>query len=145
MLGEIETEAAFDAQEVAVDAAHIAVVGAQNLVIAHAERGLAAIRTVRTNGGDILHFPGPRFVAIGAAGKRADRANVNAHAALFAFQVVFSVGNDHAVRAAHADTERLDVHAFIAHTHATEAQNTARRIVLNDLRPLFLGTMNFFL
>src|SRR6266550_867681 len=78
---EIETETALDAQEVAV-------VGTDNFVIANAERGLAAVRTVRANSGHVFHFPGPRFVAIGAASQRADRANVDAHAALFAFEVI---------------------------------------------------------
>jgi len=33
-----------------------------------------------------------RFVSIGAAGQCAHRANINAHPALFAFQVIFAVG-----------------------------------------------------
>src|SRR5260370_24511193 len=131
MLGEIKTEAILDAQQIFVDAAHVAVVGTNNFVIADAERGLAAVRTVRADGRDILHFPGARFVAISAAGERADRANVDAHAALFAFEVGFAVGNNHAVSAAHADAERFDVHTFITNAHASEAQNEARSIVIN--------------
>src|SRR5437868_7163036 len=72
MFREIETETALDAQEVAVDATHVAVVGTDNFVIANAERSLTAVRTVRANGGRVFHFPGPRFVAIRAAGQRAD-------------------------------------------------------------------------
>src|SRR5882724_1433067 len=94
MFGEIVTEAAFDAEKIAVDAAHVAIVRAKNFVIADAERGLAAVRTVCANRGDVLHFPRPRFVAIGAAGERADGADVNAHAALFALEMIFAVGDD---------------------------------------------------
>src|SRR6266550_6119417 len=141
---EIETETALDAQEVAIDAAHVAVVGTDNFVIANAERGLAAVRTVRANSGHVFHFPGPRFVAIGAASQRADRANVDAHAALFAFEVIAAVGDNHAIRAAHADAQSLDVHALVANANAAEAQNAPRSIVVNDLRPFFFGAMNFF-
>src|SRR6267378_1414154 len=143
MLGEIEAEASFDAQEVAVDAAHIAIVGAQNFMISNAERSLAAVRTVRANSGDIFHFPRSRFVTISAAGERADRADVDAHAALFAFQVIAGVGNDYAVGAAHTDTEGFYVHAFIADAHAAETQNTARSVVINNFRPLIFRAVNF--
>src|SRR5262249_3271350 len=57
MLGEVEPEASLDAKEISVDAAHVAVVGANNFVIANAERGFAAVRTVRADSGDVLHFP----------------------------------------------------------------------------------------
>src|SRR5438128_11547726 len=140
---EIETETALDAQEVAVDAAHVAVVGADNFVIANAERGLAAVRTVRANRGHVFHFPGPRFVAIRAAGQCADRTDVNAHAALFAFEVIAAVGDNHAIRAAHADAQSLDIHALIANANAAEAQDAPRSIVVNDLRPFFFRAVNF--
>jgi len=106
---EIECVAALDAKKIAVDAAHVAVVGAQNFVIAHAERSLAAVRTVRADGRNVLHFPRARFVAIGAAGERPDRADVDAHTALFAFEMVAAVGDDDAVGAAQRDDEPLAV------------------------------------
>src|SRR5580765_6782701 len=144
MLGEIEDEAAFHAQEVAVDPAHIAIISAQNFVVADAEGGFAAVRAMRANGGNVFHFPRPRFVAIGPAGQRANRADVDAHAALFALQMIAGVGDDHAVGAAHADSERFHVHAFVANAHAAETQNAARSIVINDFRPLFFGPVNLF-
>ena len=113
-------------------------------MVANAERGLAAVRTVRANGGHVFHFPGPRFVAIRAAGQCADRTNVNAHAALFAFEVIAAVGDNHAIRTAHADAQGLDVHALIANANTAEAQNAPRSIVVNDLRPFFFWAMNFF-
>src|SRR5215472_4035657 len=118
MICEIETEAALYAKKILVDAAQVAVIGAKNFMVADAERGLAAVRAVRANSGDVLHLPRPRFVAISAAGERTDGANVNAHAAFFAFEVVFAIRDDDAVRAAHPDAEGFDVHAFIADAHA---------------------------
>src|SRR5712675_2306498 len=55
-----------------------------------------------------------------------------------------ALGND-AVCAAHADAESFDVHAFIAYAHAAKTQNAARRVVINNLRPLLFGAVNFFL
>src|SRR5262249_9168277 len=89
-------------------------------------------------------FPRPRFVAIRAAGERANRADVDAHAAFFAFEMIFAVGDDDAVRAAHTHAKRFYVHAFVANAHATEAENAARCVVINKVRPLFFGTVNLF-
>src|SRR5262249_53113140 len=90
--GEVEGVGSLDAEEVAVDAALIAIVAADDLhaVVgaAHAERGLAAIGTVRAGGGDVVHLPRAGLITVGAGGERADRADVDAHAALFAVQMV---------------------------------------------------------
>src|SRR5262249_45820373 len=54
MMGEVEAEAAFDAEEVLVDAGEVTIVGAQDLVIAHAEGSLAAVRTMRADRRHVL-------------------------------------------------------------------------------------------
>ena len=94
-LDEVEAEAALGAEEVAVDAALVAVVGADDLGavvgLAHAERDFAAVGAVGADGGDVVHLPGARFVAIAAAGERAHRADVDAHAALLAVELVAPV------------------------------------------------------
>ena len=87
-ISEIERVAALDAQELAVDARAVAIVAADDHVVAHAERRLAAVRAVRADGADVVHLPGPRLVAIDAAGQRAHRADIDARAALVAFEVV---------------------------------------------------------
>ncbi len=96
---EIESEAALDAEEVAVDPALVAIVGAHNrhafIGTADAEGGLATVAAVGADGGDMVHFPGPRLIAIGAGGQRAHGTDVNAGAALLAIQMVFAVGRDH--------------------------------------------------
>src|SRR5271167_4048863 len=121
--GEVETEAALAAEEFAVHAGLIAIIGAQDFVVAHAEGGLAAVRAVRAGIGDILHFPGARLIAIGAAGESADGAHINTHATFFASQLARLIGNDDRMHAARADAERFHVHAFIADAHATEAED----------------------
>src|SRR5882762_7563187 len=130
VLREIETEAALDAQNIVVDAGEVAIVGAHDFVIAHAQGDLAAVGAVRARCGDVLHLPRACFVSIGAAGERADRANVDAHAALFALEMIFAIGDDYTVGAAHAHAERLHVHAFVANAHAAEAKNAARSVVI---------------
>src|SRR5208337_1139642 len=94
MLGEIKAEAPFHAEKVPVDAGKVAIVGAEDFVVTDAEGGLAAIGAMRADRGNILHFPGPRFVTVRSASQRADGADVNAHAALYAVQVIAAIGND---------------------------------------------------
>ena len=98
MVGEVEGVAALDAEEIAIDAAFIAIVAADNLHAgigtAHAQRGFTAIAAMRADRADVLHLPGTGLVAIRARGERADRADVDAHAALFALQMIFVVGRD---------------------------------------------------
>src|SRR5207302_2011331 len=84
------------------------------------------------------------FVAIRTASERANGTDIDAHAAFFALQMIFAIGNDHAVGAAHPDAEGLDVHALIANAHAAETENAARGVVIDQLGPLFFGAMDFF-
>ena len=93
---------------------------------------------MRADGADVLHLPGPRLVAIGAAGQRADRADVDARAALVALQVIAEIGSDLGDDAAIDHAQRAHAHAFIADAHAAEAQNAARRIEEHHRRPLLL-------
>ena len=78
------------------------------------------------------------LIAVRAAGERADRADVDAHAALVAFEMVAFVGDDLGNDAAVGDAERAHAHAFIADAHAAVAENAARRIVEHHGRPLLL-------
>src|SRR5689334_24496662 len=58
--------------------------------------------------------------------------------------MIFAVGDDDGVRAAHADAERLDIHTFIAYTDAAETENAAGRVVVDKFRPFFFRAVNFF-
>ena len=144
-LDEVEAEAALGAEEVAVDAALVAIVGANDLRavvrLAHAESDLAAVGAMRADGGNVVHLPGPRLVAVAAAGERAHRANVDAHAALLAVELVAVVGDNDGVDAAIVDAERPDIHAFAAHADAAIAEDAARAIVEDGRRPLLLVAM----
>ena len=141
----VEAEAALGAEKVAVDAALVAVVGADNLRavvgLAHAQRHLAAVGAMRANGGDVVHLPGPRLVAIAAAGQRAHRANVDAHAALLAVELVAAVGRDDRADAAVLHAQRPHVHAFAAHAHAAVAEDAARTVIVDGRGPLLLFAM----
>src|SRR6267142_445861 len=53
--------------------------------------------------------------------------------------VIIPNREDHTVGAAHADAESFHVHAFVANTHAAEAKNAARGVVVDQLGPLFFG------
>src|SRR5260370_30713289 len=94
------------------------VVGGQNFVISNAQCGLAAVRTMRAYRRDVSHLPGTRLVSVRAARQRADRADIDAHAAFFAVQMILSIRDDHSLRTALAQAERLDVQPLIAHANA---------------------------
>ena len=145
MIREIEGVAALDAEKISVDAALVAVVAAHNLHAGigapHAQRGLAAVAAVRADGADVLHLPRPRLVAIRAGGERADRADVDAHAALFALQMIFFIGRDDRTHAAVLHAQRPNVHALAADAHAAVAQNAARPVEEHHRRPLLLVLM----
>ncbi len=143
--GEIVAEATLGAQEFAVEAGMVPIIGAQDFVVAHAERGLAAVRAMGARLRDVGHLPGARLITIRAAGERADRADVDAHTAFFACQLVGLVRQDYGEHAAGADAERFHVHAFVADAHAAEAENAARRIVIDQRRPFLLGRVELFL
>src|SRR5260370_4869920 len=92
---EFESESALGTQKITVVAGEIAIIDAEDFMVAHAERRFAAIGTVGAHGRHVLHLPGSCVIAIGAAGQRAHRAYIDAHAALDAFQMVFALGSDH--------------------------------------------------
>src|SRR5262249_10455225 len=141
---EIKREAALGTKKIAVVARKVAIIGADDFVVAHAERRLAAIGTVRAHGGYVLHLPRTCVIAVGAAGQRPDRTYIDAHAALDAFEMAVAIRNDHRIGSALAYAESLDVHAFVAHAHASEAKDAARRVVIDDVGPFHLGHVQFF-
>jgi hypothetical protein len=143
MIVEIEPVAPLDAQELAVHAGAVAVGAANDAVVANAQGGGASIRAVRADGSHVGHLPRPRFVPVGSAGERAHRANIDARAALVAFQVVALVGSDLGHHPAVDHPESVDAHPFVADAHAAEAQNAARRVVEHHRRKLFLRRVDF--
>src|SRR5580658_9530542 len=125
MFVEIECVAALDAQEFAVDSGAVAIVPAYDFIVAHAQGSLAAVRAVRAYGSDVLHLPRARMVTIGPAGQRAHRANIDAHAAFVALQMVAFVRHDLGDYAAVGYAQGLHAHAFVADAHAAIAEDAA--------------------
>src|SRR5690348_4244410 len=123
----------------------IAVIRAKDLIVPYRKRRLAAIRAVPADRAEILHLPRPRLVAVSPAGQRAYGADVNAHATFFAGKLAIVVRDDDGMYSARAHAERLDVHSFVADTHAAEAQDAARRVIINDRRPFLFGIVQLFL
>src|SRR5258706_6695689 len=119
MLREIEPVAPLDAQEFPVDAAVIAIVAADDLAVANAESGAAAMGTMRADGADVLHFPRPGLITVDPAGQRAHRADVDAGAALVAFEMIVMVRNNRRNHAAIRYAKRAHAHPFIADAHAS--------------------------
>src|ERR1039458_2240810 len=83
---------------------------------------------MRADGAHVGHLPRTRLVAVGAAGERAHRADIDAGAALVALQVIAMVGGDFADHAAVDHAQCAHAHAFIADAHAAKAEDAARRI-----------------
>src|SRR5207245_863825 len=84
------------------------------------------------------HLPRARFVTIGAGGKRADGADVDAHAAFFALEVIFFVGGDDGVHSAVLHAERPNVHALAADANTSVTENAAWPVEEDHGRPLLL-------
>src|ERR1700686_5270174 len=142
MLRKVESIAPFDAKEIAIDSTFVAIVSAHNLrarlTLANAQSRLAAIAAVGADRAHMIHLPRPRLVAIRSRGERADWADIDAHAALFAVEVIVLIRGDDRTDAAILHAERPNVHAFAANAHAAVTKNAARAIEINHRRPLLL-------
>src|SRR6266550_438059 len=131
-----------DAEEVIVDAALVAVIAPHDfhagIGAADAERGLASVATMRADGSNVVHLPRARLVAVGARRERTNGADVDAHAALFALEVVVLIGGNDGTDAAVLHAQRPDVHGFAADSHAAITENAARTVEVHHRRPLLL-------
>src|SRR5208337_843338 len=130
-IDEVPSETALDTKELAIESGMVAVVGSDDLIVANGKGRLAAVATVIADRPRIGHLPGPGVIAIGPAGERTHRAYINAHPALFAFQLLSAIGNNLAMRAAETDTVGVDVHSLIAYPDASEAEDAAWPIVID--------------
>ena len=89
----------------------------------------------------MLHLPRPRLVPIRAGSERPHRADVDAHPALFAFQVIFFIWRNDRTHAPVLHPERPNVHPFAAHPHTSVTKNASRTIEEHHRRPLLLILM----
>src|SRR5436305_2073808 len=143
MFVEVERVSSFYAKEFAVHSRAVAVIGAHNLTIAHSESRFAAVRTVRADGPDVLHLPRPGLIAVGSARQCADGADIDAGATFIAFEMIALIRDDLGRSAAVTDSQGVDAEGFAANTDTAITENTARRVVENDGRPLLLVDMDF--
>src|SRR5262249_51853809 len=125
-----------DAQKFAVDSGVVAIVAADDLAVPHTQRSLAAVRAMRTNRADVIHFPRPRLVAVHAARQSANRTDVDAHPALIAIKMIEMIGRDFRMRPAIDYAERPYTHPFVADPDAAITENAAWSIEENHRRPL---------
>ena len=93
------------------------------------------------DGGNVIHLPWARLVAVAAAGQRAYGADVDAHAAFFAVELIVAIGNDDGADAAVLHAQRPHIHAFAAYADAAVAKDAARAVVEDSGRPLLLVAM----
>src|SRR6516225_1182345 len=95
VIREVESVTSLDAEEVAVDAALVAIVTAHDVHAGigtpYAQRRLAAVTAVRADCSDVLHLPRTGLVPVSTRGKCADGADVDAHAAFFALKMIFFI------------------------------------------------------
>src|SRR5205814_8045786 len=121
VIGEIECVSPFDAEKIAIDAAFVAIVATHNLhsgiCSTHAQSSLAAISAMCARGALVLHFTGTCLVSVCARGQRTHGADVNAHAAFFAFEMIFFVGSDNRAHAAILHAQRSDIDSLAAHPY----------------------------
>src|SRR5258708_17298434 len=116
MVGEVESVATLDAQEIPVDAALVAIVAAHDLhagiATANSQGCLASVPAVGAHRAHVVHLPRTGLVPISAAGQRAHRADIDAHAAFFAIEMIAFIGSDHRAGAAVLYAQRRHVHAL---------------------------------
>src|ERR1035437_10320825 len=127
MVDEIEGVASFDAEEIAVDAALVAIVSAHDvhagIAAEAAKRREATIAAVRADGADVVHLPRACLVSVISRGQCADRTDVDAHTAFLALEVVAFVGSDYLTLAAVLNAQRPHAHALAADAYAAIAQH----------------------
>src|ERR1035437_398727 len=140
LMREGESVAAPDAEENVIDPALVAIVAADDfharVATADAQCGLASVPAVGADRAHMVHFPRTRLVAVGPGSKRAHRANVDAHAALFALEMILLIRRDDRTDAAVLHAKRPNIHALAADAHAAVAQNAARTVEVHHRRPL---------
>src|ERR1035441_1250429 len=145
VLDEIEAEAALGAEKITVDPALVAVIGADNLGsiigLADSEGYLASVAAVGADGCNVIHLPRTRFIAIAAAGQRAHRADVYAHAAFFTVQLRVAIGCDDGTSTTVLHAKCPDIHTFAAYADAAVTKDTAGAVVEDCGRPLLLVTV----
>src|SRR5271166_532659 len=145
MIRKIKTVSPLDAEEIPVRAALVAIVPANNfhprIRASHAQSRLAPVSAVGADRAHMLHLPWPRLVAIRAGSQCPHRADVDAHPALFALQMIFLIRRNDRTHATVLHSQRPNIHSFAAHAHTPKTKNAPRTIEEHHWRPLLLLLM----
>src|SRR5262249_39756833 len=127
---EIEGVPALNAEEIPVRAALVAVVSADDfhagIRAPYAQSRLTPVAAVRADGAHVLHLPGASLIPICARGECAHRADVDAHAALFALQMIFFIRSDQRTYPAVLHAKSPNIHALAADTNAAVTKDASR-------------------
>jgi len=91
----------------------------------------------------MLHLPWAGLVAIRPGCQRPHRADIDAHPAFFALEMVLFVRNDQLRGIAVGDAQGPYVHSLATNANTSIAHDAARAIEVNDGRPLLLIAMIF--
>src|SRR3954469_8302470 len=138
MFVEVEGVASFHAQKLAIHSGAIAVIGAHDLAVTNAESCLAAVRTVRTDGPDVLHLPRPGLITVGPTCQCTDGTDIDTSTTFIALEMIALVRDNLGGSAAVSNAQSVHAEGLAADTNAAIAENTARGVVENDRRPLLL-------
>src|ERR1700693_4564988 len=129
MVREIEGIASLHAKEITINPTLVAIISAYNLRARlagpHSQSGFAPIAAVSADCAHVIHLPGPGLITISSRGERAHGTDVDAHAALFAVQMIFLIGRNDRTDAAILYAQRPNIHALAADAHAAVAKNAA--------------------
>src|SRR5262249_30885965 len=132
VIHELVAEAPAHAQVLLVDAAELRAARAQDLGAAHAEPHRAAVRAPRAHGDVLAQVPRPRLEPVRQRGERADRADLDAIAALLALERLAVERRDLGPHAALMGGERVVAHDLVAVAHAAHADDAAIGFLLHD-------------
>src|ERR1017187_1254169 len=130
MLHKIECVAALDTEKVPIDPTFVTICPAHDghsaFNRAGAECGCTAVSAMRANRRGVLHLPWARLISVWAGGECTDRADINAHSAFLALQMLVLVGHNQLRRVSVGDSQCPDIHSFPAYSDAAVAHDAAR-------------------
>ena len=148
MIHKIERITALDAEEVPVDPAFVTICppddGHSAFNRAGTECGCTSVSAMCADRRCMLHLPGACLITIWAGSECADRADINAHPAFLALQMLVPVGHNQLGRVAVGDSQCPDVHSFSAYSDAAVAHDAPRSVEVHNGGPLLFVAVIFY-
>src|ERR1035438_9953559 len=148
MLHKIECVTALDAEKVPVDPSFITICpthdGHSAANRSGTEGGCASVSAMCADRRGVLHLPWARLISVWAGSKCTDRADINAHSAFLALQMLVLVGHNQLRRVSVGDSQCPDIHSFSADSDAAVAHDAPRSVEVHNRRPLLLIAVIFY-